>query len=90
MGDLNVTPDSKAIAHLRNNMKDPVEEHNVHFYGSLGTFNHFKLNAVLDHRIDYIFYKKLTASQYIHIDDRRANSHWISHHLPIFIQLVGE
>ncbi len=70
-------------------MDDGKEITQKPFYGPRGTFNGFDWNMKLEHRIDYIFVKKLKVKSYLHIDDRMENNKHISDHLPVFISIGG-
>ena len=69
---------------LRNNFQDPLET--VNLRGPVGTFNGFDLDAILDRRIDYIFFKETRVLNYQHLDTKRSNNRWISDHLPIYFK----
>jgi len=83
-GDFNAEPQQKPILVLKNNFQDPIET--VDLKGPLGTFNGFDLDANLDRRIDYIFYKSVKPIEYQHLDTKRSNKRWISDHLPIYFK----
>jgi len=83
-GDFNAEPHQEPILVLKNNFQDPIET--VDLKGPLGTFNGFDLDANLDRRIDYIFYKSVKSIEYQHLDTKRSNKRWISDHLPIYFK----
>jgi endonuclease/exonuclease/phosphatase family metal-dependent hydrolase len=83
-GDFNAEPHQEPILVLKNNFQDPIET--VDLKGPLGTFNGFDLNANLNRRIDYIFYKSVKPTEYQHLDTKRSNKRWISDHLPIYFK----
>ncbi|MDX1328822.1 MAG: endonuclease/exonuclease/phosphatase family protein [Arenibacter sp.] len=88
MGDLNLTPDTKAIQFLQQYLADGMEITKKPFYGPVGTFNAFDLDRVITDRIDYIFVKDIEVLSYTHIDDRLANNKHISDHLPVMITIA--
>jgi len=83
-GDFNAEPQEEPILVLRNNFQDPLET--VNLRGPVGTFNGFDLDAILDRRIDYIFFKETRVVNYQHLDTKRSNNRWISDHLPIYFK----
>ena len=83
-GDFNAEPQQEPILVLKNNFQDPIET--VDLKGPLGTFNGFDLEANLDRRIDYIFFKEVKPLEYQHLDTKRSNKRWISDHLPIYFK----
>ncbi|MEM9142009.1 MAG: endonuclease/exonuclease/phosphatase family protein [Bacteroidota bacterium] len=83
MGDLNLAPETPPILEIKEQMEDGLETAQRPFYGPLGTFNGFDPDRVLDRRIDYIFVRNAKVMEYLHIDDRMANSKHISDHLPV-------
>ena len=83
-GDFNAEPQEEPILVLRNNFQDPLET--VNLRGPVGTFNRFDLDAILDRRIDYIFFKETRVLNYQHLDTKRSNNRWISDHLPIYFK----
>jgi len=82
-GDFNAEPHEEPILVLKNSFKDPVDTRSLN--GPTGTFNGFNLNAILDRRIDYIFFKGVSVINYQHLATLRRNARWISDHLPIVI-----
>jgi len=85
-GDFNAEPQEEPILVMKNNFEDPADT--ISLYGPVGTFNGFNLNAILDRRIDYIFFKEARVVDYQHIDIKRSNKRWISDHLPIYFKFV--
>ena len=83
MGDFNSTPEEDPIKILAN---DLVDGGSKGIYGPLGTFNGFDKQAVLENRIDFIFYKDLIVESYRNIDDKMKNGNCVSDHLPVLIQ----
>ena len=83
-GDFNAEPNNEPILVLKSNYQDP--EDTIGIKGPTGTFNGFDLDANLDRRIDYIFYKSVKPLEYQHLDTKRSNKRWISDHLPIYFK----
>lgn len=83
-GDFNAESHQEPILVLKNNFQDPIET--VDLKGPLGTFSGFDLDANLDRRIDYIFYKSVKPIEYQHLDKKRSNKRRISDHLPIYFK----
>jgi endonuclease/exonuclease/phosphatase family metal-dependent hydrolase len=86
MGDFNALPKDKPIKLLSKKMADAFKFSEKPPYGTVGTFNGFKINEAITKRIDYIFTKKLTVLSYRNIDDKRQNNLQISDHLPVLIE----
>ena len=57
-GDLNVTPETEAIATIKSFLTDAKDVSTEPHYGPNGTFNSFNFNSELKNRIDYIFVNK--------------------------------
>jgi len=83
-GDFNAEPQQKPILVLKNNFQDPIET--IGLKGPVGTFSGFDLDANLDRRIDYIFYKSVKPIEYQHLATKRSNKRWISDHLPVYFK----
>ena len=83
-GDFNAEPQQEPILVLKINFQDPLEI--VDLKGPTGTFSGFDLDANLDRRIDYIFYKEVKPLEYQHLDTKRSNRRWISDHLPVYFK----
>jgi len=83
-GDFNAEPQQEPILVLKNNYQDPADTTSLK--GPIGTFNGFDLNANLDRRIDYIFFKEVKPLEYQHLDTKRSNRRWISDHLPVYFK----
>ncbi|OEK01210.1 hypothetical protein BFP97_06655 [Roseivirga sp. 4D4] len=86
-GDFNATPENPPILNITKYMKDGFSNSKNGFYGPVGTFSGFDVNAKLDDRIDYIFFRNLNAISLSHIDDRRQNGLWVSDHLPVLFKV---
>lgn len=87
MGDLNSEPDDAAVQILTTRFTDMKVKENAVTYGPEGTFNEFNTELAVKKRIDYIFAKNITITEYIHIDDRRKNNLWLSDHLPVMAKM---
>ncbi|WP_404811907.1 endonuclease/exonuclease/phosphatase family protein [Capnocytophaga canimorsus] len=84
LGDLNITPDNKAIASIQTILKDTFKkEDNDHN----ATFNAFDLNNLPTKRIDYIFISKYLKSKNYRIIDKKINGLYPSDHFPITAQI---
>lgn len=86
-GDLNVTPETEAIATLKTFLTDTKEASIEPAYGPEGTFNGFKFNAPLKNRIDYIFVNKgFKVQKYASLTDSK-DLRYPSDHQPILARL---
>lgn len=85
MGDFNSEPSEPAALLFTQKMDCGFDAKDVITYGPLGTFNAFDITSPVMKRIDYIFTKNITVTQYLHIDDRRKNNLWLSDHLPVLV-----
>ncbi|WP_372745827.1 endonuclease/exonuclease/phosphatase family protein [Lutibacter sp.] len=89
MGDFNSEPDSERIIKLKNEMDDSREISKEKPFGPSGTFNGFKHNEPVTHRIDYIFISKnnkLKVEKYAVLSDSK-DLKYPSDHLPVFLKL---
>lgn len=86
-GDLNVTPETEAIATIKTFLTDTKEATIEPAYGPEGTFNGFKFNAALKDRIDYIFINKGFKVQKFAVLSDSKNLRYPSDHLPIVARL---
>lgn len=87
-GDLNVTPETEAIATIKSFLNDSKEVSMEAPYGPEGTFNGFKFDSPLKDRIDYIFVNKgFKVLKYAVLSDSK-NQRYFSDHLPVFAKLV--
>lgn len=87
-GDLNVTPESEAIATLKTFLNDSREISEESPYGPKGTFNGFKFNATLLERIDYVFVNEgFKVKKYGVLTDSKDQKYF-SDHLPVFVNLL--
>lgn len=88
MGDFNAKPEDKPIEVITSQLADGAWVALKPLYGPPGTFNGFNPEMKLDSRIDYLFVSNLIVQAYAHIDDRRADGHFLSDHLPVWMQFL--
>ena len=86
-GDLNVTPETEAIATIKTFLSDTKEISIEPAYGPEGTFNSFKWNAPLKEKIDYIFVNKGFKVQKFGVLSDSKDKRYPSDHLPIVARL---
>jgi endonuclease/exonuclease/phosphatase family metal-dependent hydrolase len=86
MGDFNAEPHEAPILLFDKQMECLYKKEGVVSKGPAGTFNSFNTEQAVTKRIDYIFTKNLTVSEYHHIDQRRSNQLWLSDHLPVLVK----
>lgn len=86
-GDLNVTPETEAIATIKTFLTDTKEATIEPAYGPEGTFNAFKFNAALKERIDYIFVNKGFKVQKFGVLSDSKHLRYPSDHLPVIARL---
>jgi len=86
-GDLNVTPETEAVATIKTFLSDTKEISIEPAYGPDGTFNSFKWNAPLKDKIDYIFVNKGFKVQKFGVLSDSKNRRYPSDHLPIMARL---
>lgn len=86
-GDLNVTPETEAIATIKTFLSDTKEVSIEPAYGPEGTFNSFKWNAPLKEKIDYIFVNKGFKVQKFGVLSDSKDKRYPSDHLPIMARL---
>lgn len=86
-GDLNVTPETEAVATIKTFLTDTKEATIEPAYGPEGTFNDFKFNAALKDKIDYIFVNKGFKVQKFGVLSDSKNLRYPSDHLPIIARL---
>lgn len=87
-GDLNVTPETDAIATIKSFLSDSKEISIEPPYGPDGTFNGFKFNSPLKDRIDYVFVNKGFKVQKYGVLTDSKDQHYFSDHLPVFVKLL--
>jgi len=86
-GDLNVTPETEAIATIKSFLTDAKEISIEPAYGPNGTFNAFDFNSDLKNRIDYIFVNKGFKVQKFAVLSDSKDKRYPSDHLPVFARL---
>ncbi len=87
-GDLNVTPETEAIATIKSFLTDAKEISVEPHYGPNGTFNSFNFNSELKQRIDYIFVNKgFKVQKHATLTDSKDQRYY-SDHLPVFAKLT--
>lgn len=87
-GDLNVTPETDAIATIKSFLSDSKEISIEPPYGPDGTFNGFKFNSPLKDRIDYVFVNKGFKVQKYGVLTDSKDQRYFSDHLPVFVKLL--
>lgn len=86
-GDLNVTPETEAIATIKSFLTDSKEVSIEPPYGPTGTFNAFKWDSPLKDKIDYIFVNKEFKVQKFAVLSDSKDQRYYSDHLPVFAKL---
>ncbi|WP_316841581.1 endonuclease/exonuclease/phosphatase family protein [Pedobacter gandavensis] len=86
-GDLNVTPDTEAIATINSFLIDAKTATLEPAYGPVGTFNNFKFDSPLKDKIDYIFVNKAFKVLKFGVLSDSKNLRYPSDHLPIIARL---
>lgn len=86
-GDLNVTPETEAIATIKSFLIDAKTASVEPAYGPEGTFNNFKFDSPLKDKIDYIFVNKGFKVQKFGVLSDSKNLRYPSDHLPIIARL---
>lgn len=86
-GDLNVTPETEAIATIKSFLIDTKEVSLEPPYGPTGTFNGFKWESPLKDKIDYIFVNKAFKVQKFAVLSDSKEKRYYSDHLPVFVKL---
>jgi len=86
-GDLNVTPETEAIATIKSFLVDAKDITVEAPYGPFGTFNAFDFNSDLKNRIDYIFVNKGFKVQKFAVLTDSKDKRYYSDHLPVFARL---
>ena len=87
-GDLNVTPETDAIATIKSFLNDSREVSIEAPYGPEGTFNGFKYDSPLKERIDYIFVNKGFKVQKYGVLTDSKDQRYFSDHMPVFAKLL--
>ena len=86
-GDLNVTPETEAIATIKSFLIDTKEISIEPPYGPTGTFNAFKWDSPLKDKIDYIFVNKAFKVLKFAVLSDSKDQRYYSDHLPVFARL---
>lgn len=87
-GDLNVTPETEAIATIKSFLTDAKDISVEPHYGPNGTFNSFNFNSELKNRIDYIFVNKgFKVLKHATLTDSKDQRYY-SDHLPVFARIA--
>lgn len=86
-GDLNVTPETEAIATIKSFLTDAKIATIEPAYGPEGTFNNFKFDSPLKDKIDYIFVNKGFKVLKFGVLSDSKNLRYPSDHLPIIARL---
>lgn len=86
-GDFNTTSDKAPYAAITSYMLDGAKASQTRPEGPIGTFSGFDLEAELNDRIDYIFFRNAEISTYSHLDNKRPNGLWVSDHLPVLMRV---
>ncbi len=87
-GDLNVTPETEAIATIKSFLTDAKDISVEPHYGPTGTFNSFNFNSDLKNTIDYIFVNKgFKVQKHATLSDSKDQRYY-SDHLPVFVRLM--
>jgi len=87
-GDLNVTPETEAIATIKSFLMDSKEVSLEKPYGPNGTFNAFNFNSALKDRIDYVFVNEGFKVQKYGVLSDSKDQRYYSDHLPVFVKLL--
>ncbi|MNR27090.1 Endonuclease/Exonuclease/phosphatase family protein [compost metagenome] len=87
-GDLNVTPETDAIATIKSFLSDSKEISIEPPYGPEGTFNGFDFNSPLKDRIDYIFVNKGFKVQKYGVLTDSKDQKYFSDHMPVLAKLL--
>ncbi|WP_223651984.1 endonuclease/exonuclease/phosphatase family protein [Hymenobacter psoromatis] len=88
VGDLNSTPDTEQVKTLQTLLRDAYQVTQQPAYGPVGTYNAFKLDALLTDRIDYIFVSPgIQVLTYAALTDS-MRGHYPSDHFPVVADVV--
>ena len=88
VGDFNATPESEPIQIIydENHLKDSYLISQAKPYGTVGTFNAFKLDAPMKNRIDYVWVTSdITIEKYGVLNDVHYG-HFPSDHFPVMVK----
>ena len=88
VGDFNSTPETEQIQTMQTILNDSYNVTQDPPYGPVGTFNAFKFDAPMKHRIDYIFVSKgIKVLKYGVLTDAK-DQRYPSDHQPVMIKAV--
>lgn len=88
VGDFNSYPDSEQIQEMQTLLRDAYKVTETPPYGPVGTFNAFKFDAPLKHRIDYIFVSSgIRILKYGVLTDSK-DQRYPSDHQPVMVKAV--
>ncbi|HTN06509.1 endonuclease/exonuclease/phosphatase family protein [Agriterribacter sp.] len=88
VGDFNSTPETEQIQAMQTILNDSYKVTQAPPYGPVGTFNAFKFDAPMKHRIDYIFVSKgINVLKYGVLTDAK-DQRYPSDHQPVMIKAV--
>ena len=88
VGDFNSTPETEQIQAMQTILNDSYKVTQDPPYGPVGTFNAFKFDAPMKHRIDYIFVSKgIKVLKYGVLTDAK-DQRYPSDHQPVMIKAV--
>ena len=88
VGDFNSTPETEQIQAMQTILNDSYKVTQDPPYGPVGTFNAFKFDAPMKHRIDYIFVSKgINVLKYGVLTDAK-DQRYPSDHQPVMIKAV--
>lgn len=88
VGDFNSTPETVQIKEMQTILRDSYQVTETPPYGPVGTFNAFKFDAPLKHRIDYIFVSPgIRVLKYGVLTDSKEQR-YPSDHQPVMIQAI--
>lgn len=86
VGDFNSTPETEQINEMQTLLKDAYKVTQSPPYGPEGTFNAFKFDAPMKHRIDYIFVSPSVAVQKYGVLTDAKDQRYPSDHQPVMIK----
>lgn len=88
VGDFNSTPETEQIHSMQTLLNDAYNVTQAPPYGPVGTFNAFKFDAPMKHRIDYIFVSKgIKVLKYGVLTDAR-DQRYPSDHQPVMVKAI--
>ncbi|MBX3242682.1 MAG: endonuclease/exonuclease/phosphatase family protein [Chitinophagaceae bacterium] len=87
-GDFNSTPETEQIQEMQTLLNDSYKSTERPPYGPVGTFNAFKFDAPMKHRIDYIFVSRnIRVLKYGVLTDAK-DRRYPSDHQPVLVKAV--